>query len=532
MNNKRLKYPAIPANGASSKAELALAETAQILTGARGDGMDRALTPRDLVDLGMLSANFSSRGGLTIGRGDSDTDTTPVGSMGVPTGVGASGGFTYIVVYWDPLINVPSYAYAEVWRNATDAFATATRVATVRGSSYADPVDMESAFYYWVRFVNTDDVAGPIHATNGVFAETAPDPVALLNALTDSVTSSQLHADLRTPIDSIGTLTQDVVNLTTTVNDPVTGVTKTASALSLLTTDVETIDGVVTGVSASQMVKLDVNNHIAGYGLYNDGGSSQFIVSSSTFAVGFPEKPNVIPFIISNVEGSPVIALNATALIPDASITGGRIANVTIEDSNIARGTITGAAIAGGTITGAEIGSSEITGSHIEGGSITGTHIEGGSIIDTHIDTGAVGTLKIAGEAVTIPSAGEFVGNINIAFTNSSTVTDWTLIDGGPLVVNYGANFPAKIAVLMSVNMLPVAAGGTSVLAVAMSANGVPFGDVAVSLVSDFATTITSGGVVNGASSVTFRIYAKRSIVDATTYKTGRTYISGLGTKR
>jgi hypothetical protein len=80
------------------------------------------------------------------------------------------------------------------------------------------------------------------------------------------------------------------------------------------------------------MVKTDVNGYVSGFGLWSDENHSDFIVHADNFAVGKPPKvgtdptvPVVYPFIIGDVNGETVIALNAKTLIPDAHITNAMI---------------------------------------------------------------------------------------------------------------------------------------------------------------------------------------------------------------
>ena len=76
-----------------------------------------------------------------------------------------------------------------------------------------------------------------------------------------------------------------------------------------------------TGLAAQWMVKTDINGYVAGFGLYNDGATSQFIVNADTFAVGLPEKEGVYPFYITEVNGETVIGLNAKTLIQEGQLT-------------------------------------------------------------------------------------------------------------------------------------------------------------------------------------------------------------------
>lgn len=85
-------------------------------------------------------------------------------------------------------------------------------------------------------------------------------------------------------IDADGALASDISGLTTTVAG------NTAS--------ISTQQVVLNGLAAQWMVKTDVNGHVAGFGLYNNGATSQFIVSASTFGVS--NGPTVkVPFVVT-----------------------------------------------------------------------------------------------------------------------------------------------------------------------------------------------------------------------------------------
>lgn len=165
-----------------------------ILTGQTKNTKDRAVLVRDLMDFGLLDARgrFTGNGGTTIigggGNGggvvnpDPETPTKPVN-------VRASAAFTTIMVQWD-FPNYAGHEHAEIWRNTIDALGDMTDpreegeavlVATVAGSMFMDNVQPESGYYYWVRFVNVNGLAGPVHSPSGVYAETLPDIETILN---------------------------------------------------------------------------------------------------------------------------------------------------------------------------------------------------------------------------------------------------------------------------------------------------------------------------------------------------------------
>jgi hypothetical protein len=100
------------------------------------------------------------------------------------------------------------------------------------------------------------------------------------------------------------------------------------------------------GVAANYMLKTSVSAAgqpalIAGFGLYNDGATSDFIISADKFAIGKPGQTDSYPFIIAAVNGVTQIALNARTLIPDAHITNAMIDNY-IQSSNFNPTTGTG----------------------------------------------------------------------------------------------------------------------------------------------------------------------------------------------
>jgi hypothetical protein len=57
-----------------------------------------------------------------------------------------------------------------------------------------------------------------------------------------------------------------------------------------------TVGSVVDGLKASYVVKTDVNGYVSGYGLYNSGGSSEFIILANKFALVTPGQAPTVPF--------------------------------------------------------------------------------------------------------------------------------------------------------------------------------------------------------------------------------------------
>ena len=165
-----------------------LSSNIAILTGQTKNENDRAVLVRDLKEFGILDSKgkFTGTSGTTIigtGAGSGGIVDPSAETPTKPVNVRASAAFTTIMVQWD-FPNYAGHEHAEIWRNTVDALGDMTDpreegeavlVATVAGSMYMDSVLPETGYYYWVRFVNTSGLAGPVHGASGVYAETLPD---------------------------------------------------------------------------------------------------------------------------------------------------------------------------------------------------------------------------------------------------------------------------------------------------------------------------------------------------------------------
>lgn len=214
--NKKVTYPSIPRVAGQKGDVVALTQFAEILAGSRGDGLDRALTPRDLIDLGILDGEFRSVGtgkylNLTAGSstgGNNTYVTNVVGGGGggydpviespnTPTGVSAGGAQIHTFVEWDAP-SFEGFSHAEIWRSNVDDYAMSVRIGTTQGTIYSDAVGVGKSYYYWVRFVNISDDVGPIHATNGVFAQTSADISSILAELSEQLGNGDITLDAST----------------------------------------------------------------------------------------------------------------------------------------------------------------------------------------------------------------------------------------------------------------------------------------------------------------------------------------------
>ncbi|HDZ8980379.1 TPA: DUF1983 domain-containing protein [Aeromonas veronii] len=188
--------------------QAATAENVELLTGQRGNKLDKAVTLRELTALGLATLRPGAGGSFTPGK---NPDLFPTGTYDkphAPVNVQANGAFHTVVIDWDGP-NYRGHAHAEVWRAETDSLPAATMVGTTSANVFSDAIGKGATFYYWVRFVNGKDDAGPFNA-NGVKAETSRDVQDILDELQGQIDEGHLAKELLDPIKKVPQLSMDV----------------------------------------------------------------------------------------------------------------------------------------------------------------------------------------------------------------------------------------------------------------------------------------------------------------------------------
>ena len=250
-------------------------ENLDVLLGHRGDPLQRAVTFQDLLDSNLVqfksgSIGFSSTGDLApIVNNVPNLDVPPA-----PTSLQASGAFQNIILSWN-LSLYQGHSFVELWRHTSNDIAAATMVAQVSGFTgvYADPVGSGQTFYYWVRAINVNGIAGPFNSGTGTLGQTAVDVSFLLTLLSNSITTSELATSLSTPIAKIAPL------------ETFTGFSSGYSGNSLLTRigNVETVAG--NAVSSAQLSSEQTARAAADAALASDITTLTSTVSGNTAAI-------------------------------------------------------------------------------------------------------------------------------------------------------------------------------------------------------------------------------------------------------
>lgn len=184
----------------------AVTENMELLTGQRGDGLDKAVTLRDLADLGVATLRragnrFSPLLNPNLTKPfdrDAQLPTSPTGFM-------ASGAFHNIILAWDPPL-YRGHAYTEVWRAPVDNLAEAVMVGATNANLYADATGTSLTAWYWIRFVNVNDVRGPYTGPGGQRAETSRAIDDILEEMAGQISESELTEQLRETIGDLDSL--------------------------------------------------------------------------------------------------------------------------------------------------------------------------------------------------------------------------------------------------------------------------------------------------------------------------------------
>lgn len=131
--------------------------------------------------------------------------TSPEGgiaSPNVPNNLTTTGIFENLILEW-AYTPYRGHAFTRIYRNTVNNFETASVLANVNARSYSDPIGAGQSFYYWVSNVNEAGVESAPNQVSGTLGETELNPAYMLDALTGSITESQLYSTLASRINLI-----------------------------------------------------------------------------------------------------------------------------------------------------------------------------------------------------------------------------------------------------------------------------------------------------------------------------------------
>ena len=193
----------------------------------RGNPLDRAITYRDLKkDVG--ETNLKAFKNIIESQA---TNSVLYGDVfpSAPTGVEVLPTFTNVLVKWDRVPNT-WYRLTEVFRvtallNTDDPdnpypyleedrapfFSDAVQVASTISPFFADDLPPGTTAVYWVRHVNRDHQAGPVHDASGSWGTTLVTPVEVLAKYSAEIYQSDSYAWLRSELGAVDAINRAMV---------------------------------------------------------------------------------------------------------------------------------------------------------------------------------------------------------------------------------------------------------------------------------------------------------------------------------
>ncbi|QHP58130.1 phage tail tip fiber protein [Pectobacterium carotovorum] len=357
----------------AGKDQSAVLENVETLTGQRGDGRNRAVTYGDLATLGLANLRQLGGGKVTLSPGNGSGGSNSGGGVQKPTkptNFKATGGFAYVLLEWD-MPNYRGRSLTEIYRSPEDNLANAVLIASSAAGVYGDPVDPDWKGYYWIRHVNALGEPGAFNDSKGTYAQTHPDPAAIIEVIKEQLNTSPLIGgltkDIVTNSENIGKVDASVQSLSRTTterfNSTAENIEKVsastrenASAIELNAQAVASLDG----VKAMWTAKVQAGDISAGIGIVASQDSSgntisQVAVAANQFFIFDPNNPNdkatyAIPFAV--VDGKVVIdeliakdavikILAAQTIIADSVKAGIEIVSPYIKTARIESGNFT-----------------------------------------------------------------------------------------------------------------------------------------------------------------------------------------------
>ena len=320
----------------------------------------------------------------------------------------------------------------------------------------------------------------------------------------------------------------------------------------------QTVSG-ANGLTSQYSVKIETHNgvnYVAGFGLSTETsgitGSSytDFQIAANRFSIRNPTagEDDVIPFAVYTSTET----LNGETISPGVYIDGAKILNGSITNAVIGDAVIDNAKITTGLdaakVTTGTLQTSRLnidTSAFYRDPSTDVLTIAELAIGTAHINNANVTTLKIAGEAATVPYGLAGSGGVTVAQEAGNTVTDWTDISGGGISINYntsGGLTPQKVSLVLTTQMLCSSSTSSNVVSMIFriydGANWLEEGHVGFGAMDDQSFTFTSGATFtpNGAGttsggSVIIKVYARKTH-NTSTFTTGSSHLMVIGTRR
>lgn len=192
MSYKPSPVPALPVNVDPQLRQFlsAVKESLEVRLRQRGNALDASPTFKDLLDTGLLKIK---EGVTTIGGKQYTaeqllglvefslpswvtSDTAPP----APTGLIVTTDKTNTILRWTASA-FDQYSHTEIWRSFDNNLSTAEKVGSTSGAEFTDGLpEAGYAYFYWIRDVAFNTLAGPFNDVNGAGTSLGPGAVAVI----------------------------------------------------------------------------------------------------------------------------------------------------------------------------------------------------------------------------------------------------------------------------------------------------------------------------------------------------------------
>lgn len=143
------------------------------------------------------------------------------------------------------------------------------------------------------NFYTKTQTDSAISSATTTFMSTTAVNAAISSALTPYTTTASLQTNYYTKTGTDGAISSAITTSQATLNGNIT------SAQTTLQTNINTVDGKITGIGALYTAKVTVDGLIGGFGVYNNGTTVDAGFDVDTFWVGRTQANKRKPFIIS-----------------------------------------------------------------------------------------------------------------------------------------------------------------------------------------------------------------------------------------
>jgi hypothetical protein len=281
-----------------------VSENLDVLTGRRGNLIDRAVTFRDLLDTGILrkaSGLVTDSGTIEVvaGGDPNDPDGGVVDQPTQPTNLTASGGFGRIFPNW----NLPPYrghSRIQIFRHTADNLSVAQANGVYHeyfgDAHFWHDIGLASGttYYYWVRAVNRLGAISAFNSSTGTSATTAIDYLYVSGLIDDILDDDVNSLGLNTAISNAGT---DVTQIEQDISDIESDITGIQSDITGIQSDISDLNSINAWSSSATYAVNDMVTYSGKIWKASQASTNQTPATGSAYWTEVGNYTNLVDFV-------------------------------------------------------------------------------------------------------------------------------------------------------------------------------------------------------------------------------------------